>query len=122
MGLTAPHREPSGALAQGPATGTSLAPMTLPVWAVEPWFWIGFRCAQLSSIHRVLLYYNLSRVARRGWLGPRPEPSPPIPTELSKHERQGEGACSIVSGPWAHGSRFPAQGPRQDGSGTPGQV
>ena len=42
MELTAPHREPSGALAQGPATGTSLAPMTLPVWAVEPWFLLAF--------------------------------------------------------------------------------
>jgi hypothetical protein len=71
MELTAPHREPSRSLAQGTPTGPSLAPNTLPVWAVEPWLGIGFHCAQLSSIHGVLLYYNLGRVTRHAWLGPR---------------------------------------------------
>jgi hypothetical protein len=33
-----------------------LAPLTLPVWAVEPWFGIGFHSAQLSSVYGVLLY------------------------------------------------------------------
>ena len=56
MELTSPHRESSGALAQGPATGLGLAPLTLPVWAVEPWFGGGFHCAQLSSAYGVLLY------------------------------------------------------------------
>jgi hypothetical protein len=71
MELTAPHRESSGALAQGTPTGPSLAPNTLPVWAVEPWFGIGFHCAQLSSIHGVLLYLILEVIARHAWLGPR---------------------------------------------------
>ena len=56
MELTAAHRESGGTLAQGPATGPGLAPNTLPVWAVEPWFGVGFHCAQLSSVYGVLLY------------------------------------------------------------------
>ena len=71
MELTAPHRESSGALAQGTPTGPSLAPNTLPVWAVEPWFGIGFHCAQLSSIHGVLLYPISDGFARHAWLSPR---------------------------------------------------
>ena len=64
MELTAPHRESGGALAQGPATGLGLAPLTLPVWAVKPWFGVGFHSAQLSSVYGVLLYLILSGVAR----------------------------------------------------------
>lgn len=56
MELTAAHRESGGTLAQGPATGPGLAPNTLPVWAVKPWFGISFHCAQLSSVYGVLLY------------------------------------------------------------------
>ena len=58
-------------LAQGPATGLGFAPNSLPVWAVEPWFGIGFHCAQLSSIHGVLLYLILEVIARHACLGPR---------------------------------------------------
>ena len=64
MELTAAHRESSGTLAQGPATGLGLAPLTLPVWAVEPWFRIGFHCAQLASVYGVLLYPILDGFAR----------------------------------------------------------
>ena len=71
MELTSPHRESSGALAQGPPTGLGFAPNTLPVWAIEPWFGIGFHCAQLSSIHGVLLYLILEVIARHAWLSPR---------------------------------------------------
>jgi hypothetical protein len=71
MELTAPHRESSGALAQSASTGQGLATNTLPVWAVEPWFGIGFHCAQLPSIHGVLLYPILDDLARHAWLGPR---------------------------------------------------
>jgi len=46
-------------------------PLTLPVWAIKPWFGIGFHCAQLSSILGVLLYPILSDVARYAYLGPR---------------------------------------------------
>ena len=71
MELTAPHRESGGTLAQGPATGPGLAPNTLPVWAVKPWFGISFHCAQLSSVYGVLLYPILDGLARHAWLGPR---------------------------------------------------
>ena len=71
MELTAPHRESSRPLTWRAPARSGLAPLTLPVWAVEPWFGIGFHCAQLSSIHGVLLYYNLGRVTRHAWLGPR---------------------------------------------------
>ncbi len=71
MELTAAHRESSGTLAQGPPTGPGLAPNTLPVWAVEPWFGIGFHCAQLSSVYGVLLYPILDGFARHACLGPR---------------------------------------------------
>ena len=60
----AAHRESSGTLAQGPATGPGLAPLTLPVWAVEPWFGISFHCAQLASVYGVLLYPILDSLAR----------------------------------------------------------
>ena len=71
MELTAAHREPGGTLAQGPATGLSLAPLTLPVWAVKPWFGISFHCAHISSVYGVLLYPILDDFARHAWLGPR---------------------------------------------------
>ena len=71
MELTAPHRESGGALAQGTPAGLGLTSLTLPVWAVKPWFGVGFHCAQLSSVYGVLLYYNLGRVTRHAWLGPR---------------------------------------------------
>lgn len=65
MELTAAHRESGGTLAQGPATGPGLAPNTLPVWAVKPWFGVGFHCAQLSSVYGVLLYPILDGFARQ---------------------------------------------------------
>ncbi len=64
MELTAAHRESGGTLAQGPATDTSLATNTLPVWAVEPWFGVGFHYAQLSSVYGVLLYPISNGLAR----------------------------------------------------------
>ena len=73
MELTAAHRESGGTLAQGPATGPGLAPNTLPVWAVKPWFGISFHCAQLSSVYGVLLYPILDGLARHAWLGRRTE-------------------------------------------------
>ena len=71
MELTAAHRESGGTLAQGPATGPGLAPLTLPLWAVKPWFGISFHCAHISSVYGVLLYPISNGLARRGWLGPR---------------------------------------------------
>jgi hypothetical protein len=58
-------------LAQSAPTGLGFAPNTLPVWAVEPWFGIGFHCAQLSSIQGVLLYPISDGFARHACLGPR---------------------------------------------------
>ena len=58
-------------LAQSTPAGLGLAPLTLPVWAVEPWFGIGFHYAQLSSVYGVLLYPILDGFARHAWLGPR---------------------------------------------------
>ena len=71
MELTAAHRESSGTLARRAAARSGLAPLTLPVWAVEPWFGIGFHSAQLSSVYGVLLYPILDGFARHAWLGPR---------------------------------------------------
>jgi hypothetical protein len=71
MELTAPHRESSGTLAGRAPARFGLAPLTLPVWAVEPWFRIGFHSAQLSSVYGVLLYPTLDGLARHAWLGPR---------------------------------------------------
>ena len=71
MELTAAHRESSGTLAQSTPAGLGLATNTLPVWAVEPWFGIGFHSAQLSSVYGVLLYPILDGVARHARLGPR---------------------------------------------------
>lgn len=71
MELTAAHRESGGTLAQGPATGPGFAPLTLPVWAVKPWFGISFHCAHISSVYGVLLYPILDDFARHAWLGPR---------------------------------------------------
>ena len=64
MELTAAHRESSGTLAQGTSTGPGLAPLTLPVWTVEPWFGVGFHGAQLSSVYEVLLYPTSNVLAR----------------------------------------------------------
>jgi hypothetical protein len=58
-------------LAQGPPTGPGLATNTLPVWAIKPWFGVGFHYAQLSSVLGVLLYPILGGVARHARLGPR---------------------------------------------------
>ena len=44
MELTAPHRESGGSLAGCAPARSGLAPNTLPVWAVEPWFRISFHC------------------------------------------------------------------------------
>ena len=70
MELTAPHRESGGTLTWRTPARSGLAPLTLPVWAVEPWFGISFHCAQLSSVYGVLLYPILSGMARRAWLSP----------------------------------------------------
>ena len=64
MELAAAHKESSGTLAQSTPAGLGLAPLTLPVWAVEPWFGIGFHSAQLSSVYGVLLYPTLDGLAR----------------------------------------------------------
>ena len=71
MELTAAHRESSGALARRAPAGLGHATNTLPVWAVEPWFGIGFHCAQLASAYGVLLYPILDGFARHACLGPR---------------------------------------------------
>ena len=71
MKPTASHREPSGALAWRAPARSGLAPLTLPVWAIKPWFGIGFHCAQLSSVCGVLLYPILDGLARHAWLGPQ---------------------------------------------------
>ncbi len=51
-------------LAQSTPARSGLATNTLPVWAVEPWFGIGFHSAQLSSVYGVLLYPILDGFAR----------------------------------------------------------
>ena len=71
MELTAPHRQSSGTLTQRAPTGPGLATNTLPVWAVEPCFGVGFHCAHISSVYGVLLYPILDDFARHAWLGPR---------------------------------------------------
>ena len=70
MELTAPHRESSGALTWRTPARSGLAPLTLPVWAVEPWFGVGFHCAHISSVYGVLLYPILDGFARLLCLGP----------------------------------------------------
>jgi hypothetical protein len=64
MELTAAHRESSGALAWRAPAGPGLAPNTLPVWAVKPWFGISFHCTHISSVYGVLLYPILDGFAR----------------------------------------------------------
>ena len=54
MEFTAPQRESSGTLAQGPATGLGLAPLTLPVWNVQPWFGLAFI---VLNYHRFTGFY-----------------------------------------------------------------
>ena len=71
MELTTAHRESSGTLAGRAPARSGLTSLTLPVWAVEPWFGVGFHCAQLSSVYGVLLYPTLDGLARHAWLGPR---------------------------------------------------
>jgi hypothetical protein len=51
-------------LAQSTPTGLRLAPDALPIWAVKPWFGVGFHCAQLLSVYGVLLYPILDGFAR----------------------------------------------------------
>ena len=82
--LRAPNVLNSLSMAANLFTRPGFAPLTLPVWAVKPWFGVGFHSAQLSSVYGVLLY----PILRWLWLGMR----------------------DLV------------HGPRQDGSGTPGQV
>jgi hypothetical protein len=64
MELTAAHRESSGTLAWRAPARSGLATNTLPVWAVKPWFGVGFHGAQLSSVYGVLLYPILDGFAR----------------------------------------------------------
>ena len=64
MELTAAHRESGGALTWRTPARSGLATNTLPVWAVEPWFGVGFHSAQLSSVYGVLLYPMLDGFAR----------------------------------------------------------
>jgi hypothetical protein len=68
-------QRPTGSLAgrwhKVPPAGPGLAPLTLPVWAVEPWFGISFHCAHILSVYGVLLYPLLDGFARHAWLGPR---------------------------------------------------
>jgi len=64
MELTAAQRESGGTLTWRTPARSGLAPLTLPVWAVEPWFGISFHCAQLSSVYGVLLYPILDGFAR----------------------------------------------------------
>jgi hypothetical protein len=104
-------------LAQSTPTGLGLAPNTLPVWTVEPWFGIGFHCAQISSVLGVLLYHTLDGLARHAWLGPR----------TAAQAKLSCANCAqitvIIGGRCVdHGSWFSVHGPGQDGSGTSGQV
>ena len=71
MESTAAHRESSGALAWRAPARSGLAPLTLPVWAVEPWFGVGFHCAHISSIIGIFLYPISDGFARHVWLGPQ---------------------------------------------------
>jgi hypothetical protein len=64
MELTAAHRESGGALTWRTPARSGFAPLTLPVWPVEPWFGVGFHSAQLSSVYGVLLYPILDGFAR----------------------------------------------------------
>lgn len=64
MELTAAHRESGGTLAWRAPARSGLAPLPLPVWAVKPWFGVGFHSAQLSSVYGVLLYPMLDGFAR----------------------------------------------------------
>ena len=102
MELTAAHRESGGTLAQGPATGPGLAPLTLPLWAVKPWFGIIFHCAHISSVYGVLLYPILDSLARHARLGPRT-------TARAKSSKANfvqvtlkavVVGCSTIRGPW----------------------
>ena len=70
-GASAPQVALAGRWHNVPAGRTCLAPLTLPVWAIKPWFGIGFHCAQLSSVCGLLLYPILDGLARHAWLGPR---------------------------------------------------
>ena len=102
MELTAAHREFSGTLAWRAPARSGLAPLTLPVWAVEPWFGVGFHCVQLSSVYGVLLYLIVDGLARHGWLGPRTtaRANHLIPTEPRPRDGHNVGACSIVHSSW----------------------
>jgi cystathionine beta-lyase len=62
--LRAPNVLNSLSMAANLFTRPGFAPLTFPVWAVKPWFGVGFHSAQLSSVYGVLLYLILSGVAR----------------------------------------------------------
>ena len=120
--LATPYRQLGRTLARRAPARSGLSPLALQVWAVEPWFWVSFHSAQLSSVYGVLLYPILSGMARRAWLGPRTADRAKISnvncaqaTILSR---------STVRGPipTALGSWSPVHGPRWDGSVTRGKV
>ena len=67
----APYWELGWSLAKRASSSSCLAPLTLPVWAVKPWFGVGFHSAHISSVYGVLLYPILDGFARHAWLGPR---------------------------------------------------
>jgi hypothetical protein len=115
MEFTAPHRESGGALAQSASTGQGLATNTLPVWAVEPWFGIGFHCAQLSSMHGVLLYPFSDGFARHAWLSPRTavQARPSNANWAQAMLNADVGACSI--GDSELEPRRSTNGPQEDG-------
>ena len=59
MELTAPHREPSRALAWRALTSLGAAPLARPIGAKSPWntfFEVGVCHAQISTSYGVLLY------------------------------------------------------------------
>ena len=74
MELTAPHREPSRALAWRALTSLGAAPLARPIRAKAPrdtLFKVAVCHAKTSTSYGVLLYPILGGVARCGWLGPR---------------------------------------------------
>ena len=122
MELAAPHRASGGALAWRAPARSGLAPLTLPVWAVEPWFGISFHCAQLSSVYGVLLYPILDGFARHAWLGPRTADRAKLTNatcaQVTLKAEMRVGALLSVD----LGSLSPVHRPKQDGLGTSGRV
>ena len=101
MELTAAHRESSGTLAGRAPARSGLAPLTLPVWAVKPWFGVGFHSAQLSSVYGVLLYPILGGVARYAWLGMPGSDRGPSKTILRKLNQGNADSRSKVRALWS---------------------